>query len=244
MLETAQNTGAGRDTGASRGVVESTIWVAKMPHLRTTLDICNTVQADLPGVSHIEVWSSAGELVNQLSLQFKAPGANKSPNMACLDLNLLVPDDLAKTSGSLVHGTVYVRSPKSYVHSFRLTGPSESQFFRGCHKVSRTAPFFSFIPDVSSGTTYFGLMNESDEQMEVQCRLYFDRFYREVLKVIPARGARIARIEEEFAEVIAAEEEKPQYLRISQKRDREGLLVQALDCQHDSTGQPRYVSYS
>lgn len=237
MLETAQN------TGASQGVVESTIWVVKMPHLRTTLDICNTVQADLPGLTHIEVWSSSGELVNQLSLQFKSSGVGKSPNMACLDLNLLVPDGATQVSGSLVHASVYVRSPKSYVHSFRLVGPGESQFFRGCHKVSRTAPFFSFIPDLNSGTTYFGLMNESDEEMEVQCRLYFDRFYREALKVIPPKGARIARIEDEFAEVIAAEEEKPRYLRISQKRDREGLLVQALDCQDGSMG-PRYVSYS
>jgi hypothetical protein len=215
----------------------SNIWVPKISSLQTMLDVMNTVKGDIAGATHIVVRDCDGTICNKVGLEFKAE------MIASLDLSLLIGE--CKEDCGMQHATVEVRSPASFVHGFRLVGTDGSQPMRESFKLSRTAPFFSFISKNNSVKSHYALMNLGEDEAEIQCRLYLDRSYREVVKILPPYGTRILKIENDFEEALALETEQlPRYIRVSQKSERSQIAVQFIERIVDENGTRRFVSFS
>lgn len=225
-----------KDASEVGSVVQSFVWVPKFARLASVLDILNTVKGDIAGTTHIIVRDCQGEITNRVTVEF-------APEMiASMDLSLLVGG--CREENGLVHGLVEVRSPLSFVHAFRLVYDSESLPMRESVRLSRTAPFFSFLNTAASNTSYFAMLNLTGEEAEVQCRLYWERSYREVIKVVPPNGTRILRIEDDFGDALEMEKEQtPQYVRVSQKSERSAVAVQVIEKSIDENGNCHYASF-
>jgi hypothetical protein len=225
-----------RDSSEVDSIVQSFVWVPKFDRLASVLDILNTVKGDIPGTTHVIVRDFQGEVTNRVTIEF-APEIITS-----IDLSLLVGG--CREDNGLVHGLVEVRSPISFVHAFRLASDSESLPMRESVRLSRTAPFFSFLNTAVSSTSFFALLNLSNEEAEVQCRLYWERTYREIIKVVPPNGTRILRIEDDFEDALEMEKDQvPQYVRVSQKSERSAIAVQLIEKSIDDSGNCHYASF-
>jgi hypothetical protein len=215
---------------------QSHVWVPKFERMSLVVDILNTVKGEVSGATHIVVRDIQGEVTNRVRVEFE-PGA-----IASLDLSLLMGG--CQEDNRLVHGLVEVRSPISYVHAFRLLSGQDSLPMRESFILSRTAPFFYFLNSFDSNTSYFALINLGESEAEIQCRLYWERFYRESVKVVPPLGVRIVRVEDDFAEALSLEkDEAPRYIRIAQRNESSEVAVQVIEKSVDVNGTFHYSSY-
>jgi hypothetical protein len=213
------------------------VWMPSLPGVKVFLDLFNTTKTEIPGKVHISLRNSEGIHKNETILDVS------SQSVISFDLSLVAGNshDVVGREDFIA----FVRFPSTYTASFRyVSADRSSSIITPVQIISRTAPFFSLLTSVSNsesdvvegtfspgvGFFHFGLLNLSDERAEVQCRLYYEKFFRELTKLIPARGVASFSIEEDFKDVLLQEHDsKPSFVRISQRLDRCKVGVQVVE---------------
>jgi hypothetical protein len=219
-------------------MLTNTVWVVEKPRLRTIVDIFNTSTDSNTRQMNIAIKNCHGAICNEAQV-FIEPD-----KIVSLDLGVLIGG--CSIDSGIRHALVEIVAPKCFTCRFRLVSNGNfSRSIRGLFSISKTAPFFSFLPSIPSSTVYLGIINLTEEHSEAQCRVYFDKHYREIIKAIPANGCSIFRVEDDFKEILEIEKENiPKYIRIAQRSEKSNLAVQLIEEMVDEFGNTCFTSVS
>jgi hypothetical protein len=215
----------------------NTVWVVEKPKLRTMIDFFNTGSYHDNKNINFTIRNCEGIICNEAQLIVEPNG------IASLDLTVLIGG--CSIDSGIRHSPVEITAPLTLPYCIRLVSRDNfSRSVKGLFNVTKTAPFFSFLPTISASTVYLGLINLGNEPAEAQCRIYFDKHYREIIKFIPQLGCSIFRVEDDFREVLETEKDVPKYIRIAQRSEKSNIAVQLLEEMIDELGNSTFTSVS
>lgn len=161
----------------------------------------------------IVLYDADGEIVNEVRFQ---PPADR---VGILDVEPLM--EACKYEGGLKHGTLSVSSTAPFTAFSRVFARQSAAVMDGLMNLSPAGRIFIPLSLAEGKKSLLTVVNYGNERASVKCKLFLARRSPEILCSLPAHGARVLSLEDEFVE---QGESLPQngvqaYLRVNSKTD-------------------------
>lgn len=197
-----------------REPVVSHFWVCSYPFFETTLFVIPDFKTSVSktGVhSSITLYDPDGDVVNELSI------VTNNQDVGIVELGATM--GACKIESGLKHGHMVVTSPAGYRHECRISTREKGAM------LGKPAPFSlhkaTFFPVLfgDNRASFLAVMNKSEEDATVKCRLYCGKRTPNMECVIPARGVRVISVADEFPDYCVTQEGKriQAYVRLATK---------------------------
>lgn len=190
----------------------SHFWASTYPFFQSSINILPALSLgpNEATTSSIYLYDPDGALINELNVQ-TVPGS-----VGTYELEEFL--GACKIESGLKHGHLRVVSPHGYRHFLRLWTHEGSVMTSYSALISKNRVAFFPMLASTDRTCMIAVVNHSEREANVRCRLYVEKRSPENSFTIPGHGARIIFMDAEFYHHginLKAEEDTQAYVRLS-----------------------------